>query len=83
MILNEFQLIIGNFGMSEAQEKAQMAVWVVLGSPLLMSTDLGSLSPNSKALLLNKDLINVNNDPLGKAGIRVFKVTISISYKMY
>lgn len=57
-----------------------MAVWVILGSPLLMSTNLESLSPNSKALLLKKDLIDINNDPLGKAGVRVFKVNLYSYY---
>lgn len=51
-----------------------MAVWAILAAPLLISTDLGGLTDRSKELLLNKDLIAVNQDPLGRAGIRVILV---------
>ncbi|XP_077299253.1 alpha-N-acetylgalactosaminidase-like [Arctopsyche grandis] len=66
-------LIIGNFGLSYDQSKAQMAVWVILAGPLLMSTDLGDIKPEFKELLLNKELIAISQDPLGKAGYRPLK----------
>lgn len=68
-------LIIGNFGLSYEQSKAQMAIWATLASPLLMSNDLRSIRPEYKAILLNKEVIAVNQDPLGVQGRRVFKVT--------
>ncbi|XP_048483935.1 alpha-N-acetylgalactosaminidase [Plutella xylostella] len=66
-------LLIGNFGLSVDQARVQMAVWSVLAAPLLMSTDLANMRDEFKEILLNKDIIAVNQDPMGKQGLRVFK----------
>ncbi|CAH0696001.1 unnamed protein product [Spodoptera exigua] len=68
-------LLIGNFGLTEDQARVQMAVWSILAAPLLMSVDLATIKPEFKAILLNKDVIAVNQDPLGKQGLRVWKKT--------
>ena len=68
------QLTIGNFGLSEDQERAQMAMWSVLASPLLMSMDACNTRQSSKAILQNKRIIAVNQDRLGKQGILIIKV---------
>ncbi|KPJ20855.1 Alpha-N-acetylgalactosaminidase, partial [Papilio machaon] len=65
-------LIIGNFGLSLDQARVQMAVWSVLAAPLLMSVDLATIRPEFKEILLNKDIIKVDQDPLGKQGLRVW-----------
>ncbi|XP_077298365.1 alpha-N-acetylgalactosaminidase-like [Arctopsyche grandis] len=66
-------LVIGNFGLSYDQSKAQMAVWSILAAPLLMSNDLGNIKLEMKELLLNKDVIAINQDSLGRAGYRPLK----------
>ena len=58
-------LIIGNFGLSYEQCKTQMAMWAIFAAPLLMSVDLRTLKPDYKAILKNKKIIAVNQDPLG------------------
>lgn len=67
-------LLLGNFGLSFDQSKTQMAVWAVLAAPLLMSTDLRNVSPDIKAILQNKEVIAINQDPLGIQGKRVSAV---------
>lgn len=64
-------LLLGNFGLSFEQSRNQMAVWAILAAPLLMSTDLRNVSPEIKAILLNKEVIAINQDPLGIQGKRV------------
>ncbi|KAJ8718023.1 hypothetical protein PYW07_005953 [Mythimna separata] len=68
-------LLIGNFGLTVDQARVQMAVWSILAAPLLMSVDLDTIKPEFKAILLNKDIIAVNQDPLGQQGLRVWKKT--------
>lgn len=68
-------LLIGNFGLTIDQARVQMAVWSILAAPLLMSVDLATIRPEFKEILLNKDIIAVNQDPLGKQGLRVWKKT--------
>lgn len=64
-------LIIGNFGLSLDQSKAQMAIWAILAAPLLMSNDLDKIRPEFREILQNRDIIAVNQDPLGLQGRRV------------
>lgn len=66
-------LIVGNFGLSYEQSRAQMALWAVMASPMLMSLDLGSIHPRYKEILQNTEIIAVNQDPLGIQGKRVVK----------
>ncbi|XP_039295186.1 alpha-N-acetylgalactosaminidase [Nilaparvata lugens] len=66
-------LIIGNFGLSYEQSKVQMAMWAILAAPLLMSVDLRSIRPEYKAILQNKKIIAVDQDPLGIQGRRIYK----------
>lgn len=60
--------------MSYAQSQAQMAVWAIMAAPLIMSVDLRTIEPKFRELLLNKDVIAINQDPLGIQGLLVFKV---------
>lgn len=66
-------LVIGNFGLSYDQERVQMAIWSILAAPLFMSVDLRAIRAESKALLLNRGAIAVNQDPLGIQGRRIIK----------
>ncbi|KAI1302358.1 Alpha-N-acetylgalactosaminidase [Halotydeus destructor] len=65
-------LIIGNFGLSLEQSRAQMAFWSLWSAPLLMSNDLRSISTDHRAILLNSHLIAVDQDELGVMGRKVY-----------
>ncbi|KAM4555367.1 alpha-galactosidase A [Odontesthes bonariensis] len=67
-------LVIGNFGLSHAQQESQMALWAIMAAPLLMSNDLRDICPRSKKLLQNKLIIGISQDPLGKQGYRTVKM---------
>lgn len=47
-----------------------------MASPLLLSNDLRSLDTIYKELLTNKEIIAVNQDPLGIMGKRVYNVSL-------
>lgn len=59
--------------MSYDQSKAQLAVWAILAAPFLLSTDLRTIRPEIKELLLNREIIAVDQDPLGIQGRLVNK----------
>lgn len=42
-----------------------MAFWCMWSAPLFMSNDLRTIRPELKEILLNKELIAINQDPLG------------------
>jgi len=66
------QLIIGNSGLNQAESQTQMAIWAIIAAPLLMSNDLRNIQPWAKEILLNKEAIAVNQDPLGRQGVRIY-----------
>lgn len=45
-----------------------------MAAPLFMSNNLRNIPAESKALLQNKRVIAINQDPLGIQGTRIFKV---------
>ena len=73
-------MIIGNFGLSYDQSCAQMALWAIMASPLLMSVDLRTIRPEFKAILQNQEIIAVNQDPLGVQGRRLHKVLLTLLF---
>ncbi|XP_039452051.1 alpha-N-acetylgalactosaminidase [Culex pipiens pallens] len=64
-------LVLGNYGLSYEQSKSQLAVWTILAAPFLLSNDLARVTPDVKALLLNKEIIAMNQDSLGIQGLLV------------
>lgn len=75
------QLVIGNYGLSYDQAKAQMAVWAVLAAPLIMSHDLRKVKDEFRSILLNPFVIRVNQDPMGIQGKRIFMVIRCLFFK--
>lgn len=55
------------------ESRATMTLWSMLASPLILGADVRSLSPEFKSLLMNKEVIAVDQDPLCKQGRRVVK----------
>ncbi|TRY87173.1 hypothetical protein DNTS_031711 [Danionella cerebrum] len=66
-------LIVGDFGLSLDQSRAQMALWCIMAAPLFMSNDLRSISSGARAILQNPAAITINQDPLGIQGKRLIK----------
>jgi hypothetical protein len=56
------QLAVGGGGLGLAHETMQMVMWSMFSSPLVMSNDLPNILPESRKLLLNKEIIAINQD---------------------
>jgi alpha-galactosidase len=65
-------LEIGNGKMTDAQYQTHMTLWVMLAAPLLAGNDLSKMTDADKRLLLNKEAIAVDQDPLGRQGDRLY-----------
>jgi alpha-galactosidase len=64
-------LEIGNGGMSDTEYRTHMSLWSLLAAPLLAGNDLRDVTPGILEILTNKEVIAVDQDPLGKQGTRV------------
>ncbi|CAH4029122.1 alpha-N-acetylgalactosaminidase [Pieris brassicae] len=65
-------LLIGNYGLSVDQARVQMAVWSIMAAPLMMSVDLNTIKDEFKDILLNDKVIEIDQDEMGKQGMRVW-----------
>jgi len=59
-------IIAGGIGMNLPESRTQMALWSMMSAPLILSLDVANLSPAAIAIVGNKDLIAIDQDPLGR-----------------
>jgi alpha-galactosidase len=64
-------LEVGNGGMSEGEDRAQFSLWAMLAAPLIAGNDLAHMSDATKAILTNREVIAVDQDPAGIEATRV------------
>ena len=64
-------LEVGNGGMNADEYRTHMSLWAILAAPLLAGNDLSTMTPETVALLTNRDVIAVDQDPAGKQGDRI------------
>ncbi|KOV77755.1 MULTISPECIES: NPCBM/NEW2 domain-containing protein [unclassified Streptomyces] len=61
-------LEVGNGGMTDTEYRSHFSLWSVMAAPLLIGTDLRKASQATYDILGNKEVIAVDQDPLGKQG---------------
>lgn len=61
-------LEIGNGGMNHDEYTTHMTLWAMSAAPLLMGHDLRTTSPDALALLRNRNVLAIDQDPLGQQG---------------
>jgi len=61
-------LEVGNSGMSTEEYKTHFSLWCMLAAPLIAGNDLGNMSPDTKEILTNNEIIALDQDTLGKQG---------------
>ncbi len=64
-------LEIGNGHMTDTEYQTHMSLWSMLAAPLLAGNDLQSQTKETLAILTNRDVIAVDQDPAGKQGKRL------------
>jgi len=55
------------------EQYTHISLWSLLASPLLIGCDLTRLDAFTKNLLTNDEVLDINQDPLGKQAGRIFK----------
>ncbi|KAK5046593.1 hypothetical protein LTR84_007354 [Exophiala bonariae] len=66
-------LEVGQGGMTDEEYKAHFSMWAALKSPLLIGADLRKLSSTTLTILNNPAIIAVNQDPIGRSALRIFR----------
>jgi alpha-galactosidase len=58
-------LEVGNGGMTDLEYRSHFSLWAVMAAPLLIGTDLRKASDATFKILENREIIDVDQDPLG------------------
>jgi alpha-galactosidase len=66
-------LEVGNGGMTKEEYRAHFSMWALFSAPLLAGNDISNMTADTKEILLNKEVIAIDQDPLGRQGRRVKK----------
>ncbi len=64
-------LEVGNGGMTATEYRSHFSLWCLLAAPLMAGNDIRSMSNETREILTNKEVIAVDQDPLGRQGRRV------------
>ncbi len=66
-------LEVGNGMMTYEEYRTHMTLWAMLAAPLLAGNDVRNMTEETKAILLNREVIAIDQDKLGQQGYRVAK----------
>jgi len=61
-------LEVGNGGMTDTEYRSHFSMWSIMAAPLLIGSDLRTASQATFDILDNKEVIAVDQDPLGAQG---------------
>jgi len=64
-------LEVGNGELTYHENRAHFSLWCILAAPLMLGNDVRSLKPEIHAILTNKEVIAVDQDPRGRQGRKV------------
>lgn len=61
----------GGTGATNTEYQSQMSLWSLMAAPLMISNDVRNMDDATRAILTNKDILAIDQDPLGKQAKRV------------
>lgn len=60
------KLSSGDTGLTYDEARSHFSLWAIMAAPLIAGADLRTLPANMKAIYLNREVIAINQDPLGE-----------------
>jgi alpha-galactosidase len=65
-------LEVGNGHLTPAENRAHFSFWALLAAPLMAGNDLAAMTSEIREILTNREVIAVDQDPLGMQGRKVW-----------
>ncbi len=63
-------LEVGTEGLTLAESRAHFSLWCIIAAPLIAGNDVRHMEPVYRDMLINKDVLAIDQDALGKQGFR-------------
>jgi alpha-galactosidase len=64
-------LEVGNGGMTDTEYRTHFSMWCLFAAPLISGNDVRHMDQQTAAILMNKEAIAIDQDPLGQEGRKV------------
>jgi alpha-galactosidase len=64
-------LEVGNRRLTYAESRGHFSLWCILAAPLIAGNDVRHMKPEIHDILTDRDVLAIDQDPLGKQGFRV------------
>ena len=64
-------LEVGNGGMTTTEDQSHFSLWAMMAAPLIAGNDVRSMSAATISILTNREVIAIDQDPLGTQGVKV------------
>lgn len=64
-------LVVGMSGFNGTQNRTHLALWAISAAPLIAGNNLATMSSDTKAVLTNREVLAVDQDPLGRQCTKV------------
>ena len=65
---NDPDYLAPDLGLTDAEAQSQFSMWSMVAAPLVVGSDVRKLSTNAIAMLTNREVLAVDQDPLGIQG---------------
>jgi len=65
-------LEVGNGRLNHDENVTHMTLWSMLAAPLIAGNNLTQMTPDVAAILMNKEVVAIDQDALGKQGSRIY-----------
>ena len=62
---------VGANGLTLPENRAHFSLWCVIAAPLMAGNDIRSMEPDIRDILTNREVVAIDQDPLGAQGRRV------------
>jgi alpha-galactosidase len=66
-------LEVGNGNLTLDEYRTHMSLWAVLAAPLIAGNDIRAMPAEIRQILINREVIAVDQDPLGRQGSRALR----------
>jgi len=61
----------GASGCTTTEYSSHMSLWCLMAAPLLAGNDIRKMTPETRNILMNSEILAINQDPLGKQAKRI------------
>jgi alpha-galactosidase len=65
-------LEVGNGKLTLAEDRSHFSMWAMLAAPLIAGNDVVHMKPEVRDILINRDVIAIDQDSLGREGTRAY-----------